>query len=278
MTATIGRRLSLSPLTMVEVSPPEMVTHAAAAGFDSIGVRVYPGGTDTAWPMLGGGTPMMRDTLRRLNDTGMQVLDVEVLRLRRDKDRGEALQILDAAAELNASYVLVNCNEPDRSRLLDQIRDLCHEAHRRQLKVGLEFMVFSDLKTLPDAYSLVQEVDDEAAVIVVDALHLQRSGGSPAQLSDIPTHLVPYAQLCDGPLLPMHPSPGEAMTEARSGRLVPGAGALPLRELLQELSPSAAISVEAPFADAALRTPAERARTAFRALESLVAPTSAPGA
>src|SRR5262245_29561447 len=116
MTATL-RRLSLSPLTMVDVSPPDLVTAAAAAGFDSVGVRVFPGGTDTAWPMLGGNTPMMRETRRRLADTGLRVLDVEVLRIRPDRDPAEALHILDAAAELDARYTLVNCNDPDRSRL-----------------------------------------------------------------------------------------------------------------------------------------------------------------
>lgn len=265
MTETL-RRLSLSPLTMVDVAPPDLVTAAATAGFDSVGIRVFPGGTDTAWPMLGGNTPMMRETRLRLADTGLRVLDVEVLRIRRDKDPAEALHILDAAAELDARYALVNCNEPDRVRLVDRLGELSREARQRGLQLGVEFMIFTDVPTLEDALSLVTAVDDPAVVLVVDALHLQRSGGTPAQLAQVPSHLLPYAQLCDGPLLPVRPPSDVAMAEARTGRHLPGDGQFPLRELLDVLDPAAALSVEAPTPGTADQAPAERARAAFRAL------------
>ncbi|UBH07179.1 hypothetical protein K8P10_002690 [Leucobacter sp. Psy1] len=270
MSANALRRLSLSPLTLIDVSPPELVVHAAEAGFDSVGIRVFPGGTDTAWPMLGGGTPMMRETLRRLEDTGVQVLDVEVLRLRPEPDLAEGLQILDAAAELGATYVGVNCNDPERSRLIGRVARLCEEAQARNLSIGLEFMIFSELVTLADALSVVEAVDHPAATILLDSLHLQRSGGTWEELAQVPPRLLPYAQLCDGPVEPVLASPEAALLEARTGRLLPGDGDIPVREIVATLDSSASLSVEAPFADAAARPPLERAKAAFRSLHQFV--------
>lgn len=271
MTTETPRRLSLSPLTTVDVAPPDLVHNAAAAGFNAVGIRVHPGGTDTAWPMLGGNTPMMRETRQRVADTGLEVLDVEVLRIRPDKDPAEALQILDAGAELGASYALVNCNDPDRARLTDRVGELSHEAQQRGLRLGVEFMIFSAVTTLGDALRLVRAVDHPALTIVVDALHLQRSGGRPDQLADVPAELIPYAQLCDGPLQPIRPPDDVAITEARTARLLPGDGQIPLRDIVARLTPDAALSVESPFPATDPRSPAERAAAAYRALADSVA-------
>ncbi|MBT2249063.1 sugar phosphate isomerase/epimerase [Arthrobacter sp. BHU FT2] len=255
---------------MIDVAPPDLVSHAAAAGFNATGIRVYPGGDDTAWPMLGGNTPMMRETLRRLDDTGLTVLDVEVLRLRPDKDPAEALHILDAAAELGATYALVNCNDPDRARLTKRVQELCQEADQRGLKLGIEFMIFSEVTTLEDALGLLKEVDHPALVIVLDALHFQRSGGTPTQLASIPSTILPYAQLCDGPLLPIWPPHDQAIREARTNRLLPGDGEIPLHDILDYLDPTAALSIESPFPASDPRSPAEKARAAYQALANTV--------
>ena len=77
------RLLSISHLTVLDAAPPELVTAAADAGFDAVGIRVWPAADEPAYPMLGD-TPMMRETIARLAGTGTHVLDVEVLRLRPD--------------------------------------------------------------------------------------------------------------------------------------------------------------------------------------------------
>src|SRR4051812_38922587 len=83
------RLLSISHLTALNATPPELVSAAADAGFDAVGIRVWPAGDEPAFPVLGD-TPMMRDTLSRLADTGVLVLDVEVLRLRPDSRHDDA--------------------------------------------------------------------------------------------------------------------------------------------------------------------------------------------
>ena len=69
---TTLHELSLAHLSVLDATPPELVTVAAAAGFRKIGIRL------SATPSVGippydmlGDTPVMRETLRRLAATGV---------------------------------------------------------------------------------------------------------------------------------------------------------------------------------------------------------------
>ena len=62
----------------------------------------------------------------------------------------------------------------------------------------------------------------------------------------MPPQFIRSAQLCDAPS--RRPATNEAIIqEARSGRLPPGNGELPLRELLAALPQDSAIGVEVPM-------------------------------
>jgi sugar phosphate isomerase/epimerase len=186
------RLLSVSHLTVLDAAPPELVSAAAGAGFDAVGIRVRPAADEPAYPMLGD-TPMMRDTLARLADTGTCVLDVEVLRFRPDSRMDDALRILDAGARLQARAVLIICNDPDEDRLVDRFAAVCEAAGERGLRACLEFMIFSSVKTMAEAERVLSRADHPAGAILVDALHLQRSGGTPADVSAVAPQRLPYA-------------------------------------------------------------------------------------
>lgn len=241
--ASVGP-LGLSALTVLDVPPPDAVTAAAAAGFDAVGLRVFPAGDEPAWPLLGN-TPMVRETLRRLADTGITMWDIEVLRLREDKTLEEHLAILDAGHALGARYVLVNVNDPDASRRLDRLNTLADEAQQRGLTLAVEYMVFTEIRTLAEAVQLVGQLDG-TAVVLPDSLHAARSGGVAAELAAVDQALIGYAQLCDTMAEPRPASPAEALVEARHGRRLPGDGDLPLSEFLAALPDGTPLSVEAP--------------------------------
>jgi sugar phosphate isomerase/epimerase len=269
------RLLSISHLTALNATPPELVS-AASAGFDAVGIRVWPAGDEPAFPVLGD-TPMMRDTLARLADTGVLVLDVEVLRLRPDSRHDDALRILDAGAQFGARGVLVICNDPDEARLVERFGAVCAAAAERGMRACLEFMIFSSVKTLTDAIRILDQTAHPAAAILVDALHMQRAGATPADVAALPPDLLPYAQLCDGPFEPVLPPEEVALTEARTGRLFPGDGEIPLRELIDALPPDAALAVESPVAKLAGTAPDEIARQAYAALTHVLASTRPAG-
>ena len=263
--------LSLSPLTILDAAPAEQVSAAAAAGFRALGLRVMPAADEKVWPMLGD-TAHLRETLARLDDTGLRVLDVELIILGPAYRERDVLPVLDAGQRLGARFALVLGYDHDHHRLADNFTRVCVAAADRGIRPGLEFMKYSAVQTLDAAVQVVQRSGHPAGSVLVDALHLQRSGGTPADLAAVPPNLLPYGQLCDGPRQPVWPEDDEARIESRTGRLLPGDGEFPLHELITALPAGSALSVEAPVA--ALRDlPAlERARLAFSAADRLLRP------
>lgn len=85
--------------------------------------------------------------------------------------------------------------------------------------------------------------------VLIDALHLFRSGGTVADVQAMDAHLIGALQLCDAPLQGPDPSDTPAiLAEARAGRLPPLEGELPLVELIQVVPSTTPISVEVPMA------------------------------
>jgi hypothetical protein len=95
--------------------------------------------------------------------------------------------------------------------------------------------------------------------VLVDALHLSRSGGSPADLEILDPAWLSYCQICDARAA--RPTEvAELRNEARTGRLYPGQGTLPLTDLLDALPEGIPLGVEAPCAEYADRSPIERGK------------------
>jgi sugar phosphate isomerase/epimerase len=81
--------------------------------------------------------------------------------------------------------------------------------------------------------------------ILVDALHLARSGGDSVDLHALPSQAICSAQLCDAPA--GRPATTESIIqEARAGRMLPGDGDSTLHRLLAEPPDRTALSVEVP--------------------------------
>src|SRR5499433_1522423 len=115
------RQMSLAHLTVLDTTPPELVSVADAAGFRTIGIRL------TATPSVGippydilSDGPLLRETLRRLADTGVSVLDTEFLRFEPQHLKGIPDGFLEVSARLGAKNVLVMSAEPEESRTLER--------------------------------------------------------------------------------------------------------------------------------------------------------------
>lgn len=265
-----ARELSLAHLTVLEATPPELVSIAADAGFRRIGIRLY------ATPSVGvppydllGDTPMLRETVARLADTGVSVLDVEFLRFEPDIAQGIPEGFLEAGARLGARYVLVMSTEPAEARTLERFCELCDRARAYGLEVCLEFAIYTGVRTLADAARLVKRSGRPNASVLVDALHFSRSGGQPAHVTGIDPALFKYAQICDAAAELPRDAAG-LIREARTGRLLPGEGALPLAELVGALPADIPLAVEAPVRALAELPLVERARRARRAMQRLL--------
>jgi sugar phosphate isomerase/epimerase len=268
-----ARRMSLAHLTVLDTTPPELVAVAAAAGFGTIGIRLTatPSVGVPPYDMLREG-PMMRETLRRLADTGVEVLDTEFLRFEPAQPIGVPDGFLEASARLGARHVLVMSAEPEEARTIDRVGDLCERAAAFGLSVGLEFAIYTGVRTLAHAAHVVRQVGRPNLSILIDALHFSRSGGLPAHVADVDPALLRYAQICDAS--PDRPAPDDApalIREARTGRLLPGEGALPLADLVAALPASAPLAIEAPCRELAHLPAVERAKRAHQSLSELCA-------
>lgn len=102
-------------------------------------------------------------------------------------------------------------------------------------------MPIADLAT---AVSAVRHVGRPNFRLLIDAMHLFRSGPTVADLAALDPNLIGYVQLCDVPLISTHASYAD---EARFDRLEPGKGELPLLDLLRALPPGLILGLEVPM-------------------------------
>ena len=265
------RIISLDHLTVFELTPPELVGAAAFAGFSHVGVRLQPAAPgEKQHPMIGD-TPMLRETLSRMADTGVKVLDAGVFRLRKGMDIPGLEPVFATAAKLGATHLVVNGDEPDEAVLAELFAGLCDLGRAYALTVNLEATPWTGVRTLTQAARIVRSVNRPNGRVLVDTIHVDRSGGSAAEIAALPPALIAYAQICDarGP----RPADFETMIfQARNERAFPGEGNLDLAGMLRALPPGIPLSLECPTNELAKTLPAaERAKRGRAAIDSLLA-------
>jgi sugar phosphate isomerase/epimerase len=257
--------LGLAHLTALELAPAALASEAARAGFGFIGLRFIAATADgPAYPTRVG-TDAHRALKRVLAGEGVRLNDIEFVQLTSDIDVPALGSLLEAAADLGAASVAASGDDADQSRLTAHFAALCDLAQPFGLRVDLEFMRWRAIGSLPQAEAIVRAADKPNGAILVDALHLGRSGGTPGDLISIPARYLRAAQICDA-AAEVPATEAAVIAEAREGRLPPGEGALPLGALLQSLPADARLSVEMPMPSLETRVRIARAFNATRRL------------
>jgi sugar phosphate isomerase/epimerase len=239
------RIFSLASLTVLELSPPDMVEVAARAGYSHVGLRLIPATPQEHHFALVADADLRRQTLERLRDTGIRVLDVEILRLKPDTVVAEFEHVLAVGAEFGASELLVAGNDPDEQRLTENFARLCDLAAAYGLHPHLEFMPWTDARDLQQAVRIVERAERANAAVLVDAFHFDRSGSRLEDLARVDPSRLRYAQLCD--VAGARPADmAEILRQARNERRFPGDGDCDLPGLLQCLPANIPLSLEIP--------------------------------
>ena len=247
------RLLSIAAGVTPELSadPAGFVDAAAAAGWTATGIW------HDAASWTGRTTAEVR---RRLDDHGMIAVDMEVVRMGTDLDDGEAL--IDTAIELGARNILTVSSFTDPTETADRFAELCQRAEPAGIRVCIEFMRFTRVRTLADALDIVRLADQPNAGILVDLLHVVRSGTTFGEIVKANPALFPYVQWCDGPAEPRGWDRGEIITDALDDRSIPGEGDLEVSEFERLFANEVPFSLE--VRSKALRDafpdPVERAR------------------
>jgi sugar phosphate isomerase/epimerase len=120
----------------------------------------------------------MRETRSRLADTGVTVLDFDILRLRADTDIDAFKPVLEAGANLGAKHLLVAVDDADESVMPAVFARACDAGREFGLTMNLEFMPWTGVKSLVQAQRFITRVERPNARILIDAIHLDRSGGN----------------------------------------------------------------------------------------------------
>jgi sugar phosphate isomerase/epimerase len=265
------RPISLAALTVLELTPPEMVSCAADAGFSHVGIRLLPATPTEPQYDLVGDTPLLREVEARLADTGVQVLDAEIFRLKPDTRVADYEAAIATAARLGARELLVAGNDPDDERQIASFAAFCELAARYGLGAVLEFMPWTDARDLREATRIVERCGRENAGMLIDPFHFSRSRSRLDDVALVPPGRLRYLQFCDVPAA-VPPTMQAILDEARAERLFPGEGELDLLGLLRAVPRDVPLSVEVPTLTLARTVGAtERARRALAATRRVLA-------
>jgi sugar phosphate isomerase/epimerase len=260
---------SIAHLTFPDASVPEQVSAAAEAGYDYLDLRVIGlranGETRPLWE----DEPMVRETESRLAATGLRVLDVNVLHVEAGTSVDDALPLFEIAQRFDARDLLVMGWDPDESSLVDKLAALCEAAKPYDVTISLEFARYTAVKSVEAAQRVVTVTAQPNMAIMIDALHLARSGGTPEAVAAVEPARLRYVQFCDA--RPEAPPDDSLRWEAQNDRLLPGEGALPLFALARALPPDIPISIEVPSLALRDLPAAEIARRCLDATKNVLA-------
>jgi sugar phosphate isomerase/epimerase len=137
---------------------------------------------------------------------------------------------------------------------IDCVGAIATRAQGHGVRLTLEFLPESAIPDLATAARIVGAIRAPNLGVMLDTWHFARSGGTLAQLQELPAALVTGLQLSDR----VEPPAGSAYTPM-FGRLLPGEGELPLAPIVKLLlgrDPKLTVGVEV-FSEELLQLPAD---------------------
>ena len=238
------RIYSLAYLSVHRCTAPEAMALAADLGCGFVGLRLAPVAPGGAYQPLLGRSDILREARAIQRDTGVGVMDLEIVRINADFDVAAHQELLETGAALGARAVLVAGDDPDEARLAHHYGLLCEATARCGMTADLEFMPWTAVRDARSALRVVQAAGTPVnAGVLVDGLHFGRSPTTVQDLRAIPPQLLHYAQMCDGES-GTHFTDEELIYTARCARLLPGEGTVDLRGMLHALPSDLPLSVE----------------------------------
>jgi len=209
----MARLLSIAAGVHPMLRPEEMVSASAAAGWKACGIW-FDGATWT--------NATTKEVKQRVDDTGIFPLDMEPI-IPADGADDHAEKLIEAAAIIGVKNILFTSRLKDQAATTQRYAQCCEWAR-------------------PHGIRVVNDANQPNGGILIDNLHLSRSGATPADVALLDPSLFPYIQIADAPAA--RPDAFEALLdEAINGRLCPGEGGLPIDELLS-IVPDVPISFE----------------------------------
>lgn len=238
-------RFCLEPLTLAGLPALEMVRVAAANGYDFISLTLnspFPGVQPDA---IVTDSAARAEVIAAMRAANIGLLDIECFNLTGEADVESFRPALECGHALGArSGLAILWDNPDRADALNKYRALCDMAAEYAMRINVEFLQpCRDMGSLETAIAFVRDAGRANGGVVIDLLHLIRTGSSVAAFQAMDRDLIGLVQLCDGPAtIP----PERIMEECAAERLYPGEGALPVREFIAAIPADMVVALEVP--------------------------------
>jgi sugar phosphate isomerase/epimerase len=247
MSAQSEARLGIEFISVLGMPPPEFAALADSLGVRHIGLAPAPFTANPhgfpAWNLLAD-PDLVRETRQALKAHDVSVSVGEGFLVMPGLEMADATKALDLMAEFGAPVVNCCVVEQDRPRAYDEFALFAAMAGDRGMTATIEFLPLAWPATLGEAAAFLTDSGGANGKLLIDAMHVFRSGASATDLAAIDPALIAYIQLCDVPMPATNPNYGE---EARDNRLPPGEGDLPLADFLAALPKDLVVGLELPM-------------------------------
>jgi sugar phosphate isomerase/epimerase len=237
---------SLAHLTVLGLAPPEMIAVASRTGYQTVGLRLIQVTETTPGYPLMDDKPMMRATKSAMAATGIEVLDIEFVKVTPEIRVSSLELFLAAGAELGARYVITSPYDPDLTRLADRLAAISDLASQYRLRAVLEFFPWTVVPDLGSALKMVKAAERPELGILVDTLHFNRSKSRLEQLDEIAVARLPFVHVCDA-LVQDSYTTEELLLAGRAERLPPGEGDIDIKGILRHMPEGIPLALEVPM-------------------------------
>lgn len=190
-------------------------------------------------------------------DAGMGVVDEDTFYRIHDALGARSLNVVWALPERLPEELLV-----------EAFARLCDRAARHGLLAHIEFLPWAQIDTIETALRIVRLADRPNGGVMFDSWHHFRGGFDDTRLAQLPLDKVVAVQLNDAP----RRAEDNVVEETMQRRLLPGAGAIPLAQLVAALRAGgckAPLGIEVFSTELQRRPPLDIGRAAGASLRAL---------
>jgi sugar phosphate isomerase/epimerase len=239
--------LGIETISVFGLPPVEFVNLAADLGCQHISSGLMSFGYNPhgyAPFSLREDAALRREMIAVMRDRGVSISLGEGLGVRPGTDVRQQAADLDIMCELGVRRINMVSMDPDLSRTFDQYALLVEMAAARGVESTTEFAPSLPVGDLATALAAVRHVGRPDFRLLIDTMHLVRSGSTAADIAALDPDLIGYVQICDAPARPRFDTYFE---EAMYERMAPGTGELGLLEVLAALPRDRVFALEVPL-------------------------------
>lgn len=251
----MAHTFSLAHLTVLGWTPPELIYNAKMLGYDHASIRTISMGVSRESDFSLEHNPALFElTQEALHETGLTLHDIELAKIDDNTNARTFEGAFAAAQKLGARGVISSIWTEREAHALEQFALVCDLAANYGLTVHLEFPSWAAVWNLEGVRQMLDKVNRPNAAILLDTLHVHRSGVTLDEIRTCPKEWLTFAHICDGPL----PAPARSDTAAlihtgRDARLYVGEGGIDIAGIVGCLHENAVLSIELPHVERAAR-------------------------